>query len=36
MGDYASGADYLDWIIREDREQEATRAVAKSLDDAKV
>ena len=35
MGDYASGADYLDWIIREDCEQEATLAIVKTLDGAK-
>jgi CelD/BcsL family acetyltransferase involved in cellulose biosynthesis len=35
MGDYGSGADYLDWIMREDCQQEATLAIMKTLDGAK-
>ncbi len=31
LGDHQSGAEYLDWIVREDREREATLAIARAL-----
>jgi len=33
MGDFASGADYLDWIVREDCEKEAMLAITRALKD---
>lgn len=34
LGDQSSGAEYSDWIVREDKEEEAARAIALALAEA--